>query len=127
VVATEIVVTTILKIIFSVILAYVAIAFILPMIRALVKEIIEEPSAVSGFMSLLVIVVYVFLFKEIIKILTSLPVDAPAEGVEASKPLLSYLSVLEPGIGILDQLLPYIGWVLLGSLIAFGLRHYFKK
>ncbi len=126
-VATEIVVTTILKIIFSVILAYVAIAFILPMIRALVKEIIEEPSAVSGFMSLLVIVVYVFLFKEIIKILTSLPVDAPAEGVEASKPLLSYLSVLEPGIGILDQLLPYIGWVLLGSLIAFGLRHYFKK
>ncbi|MAG45418.1 MAG: hypothetical protein CMH63_01445 [Nanoarchaeota archaeon] len=126
-VATEIVVTTILKIIFSVILAYVAIAFILPMIRALVKEIIEEPSAVSGFMSLLVIVVYVFLFKEIIKILTSLPVDAPAEGAEASKPLLSYLSVLEPGIGILDQLLPYVGWVLLGSLIAFGLRHYFKK
>lgn len=120
-VATEILVTTILSIIFSVIAAYIAIAFILPMVRALVKEIIEESGAVAGFMSILVIVVYIILFKKVIEILTVLPSG------EEGKPLLSYLGVLDPGIKILDQLLPYIGWVLLGALIAFGLRHYFRK
>ena len=94
------------------------------MVRVLVKEVIEDNAATGGFMSILVIVVYILLFKNIIKILTSETLTAGAEG---GKSALSYLSVLDPGIAILDQLLPYIGWVLLGALIAFGLRHYFKK
>ena len=130
VVAGDVLTTTVFSIVFSLIAAYIAIAFILPMVRALVKEIIEEPQAVGGFMSILVIVVYVLLFKKIIEVLAAIPIEAPVveEGAEvASTSILSYLGVLEPGIEILDSLLPYIGWVLLGSLIAFGLRHYFKK
>ena len=109
-------ITTILSIIFSIIAAYIAITFILPMIKSLVKEIIDEPSAVGGFMSILVIVVYILLFKKVIEILS----------IEENK-VLSYLAVLDPGIKILDSLLHYIGWVLLGALIAFGLGHYLKK
>ena len=109
-------ITTILSIIFSIIAAYIAITFILPMIKALVKEIIDESSAVGGFMSILVIVVYILLFKKVIEILS----------IEENK-VLSYLAVLDPGIKILDRLLPYIGWILLGALIAFGLGHYSKK
>jgi len=121
---TEMIVTSVLSIVFSIIATYIAIAFILPMVRALVKEIIEDSAATTGFMSILVIVVYILLFKNIIKVLTSESLTAGAEG---GKPALSYLNVLDPGIAILDQLLQYIGWVLLGALIAFGLRHYFKK
>ena len=121
---TEVLVTSILSIVFSLVATYIAIVFLLPMVRALVKEVIEDNAATVGFMSILVIVVYILLFKNIIKILTSETLTAGAEG---GKSALSYLSVLDPGIAILDQLLPYIGWVLLGALIAFGLRHYFKK
>ncbi len=120
---TEALVTSILSIVFSFVATYIVIVFILPMVRALVKEVIEEPAATAGFMSILVIVVYILLFKAVIKILTSESLTASAERRSA----LDYLIVLNPGIAILDQLLPYIGWVLLGSLIAFGLRHYFKK
>lgn len=112
----ELWITTSLSIVFSIIAAYIAIAFILPIVRALVKAIIEEPDAVRGFMSILVIIIYILLFKKIIEILS----------IEGNK-VLSYLVVLDPGIKMLDNLLPYISWVLLGSLIAFGLRHYFKK
>lgn len=121
---TEVIVTTILSIVFSMIAAYIAIAYLLPMVRALVKEIIEEPNAVMGFMSILIIVVYILLFKKIVEILTS---EALTAGSGGGKSALSYLSVLSPGIAILDTLLTYVGWVLLGALIAFGLRHYFKK
>ena len=121
---TEVLVTSILSVVFSLVATYIAIVFILPMVRVLVKEVIEDNAATGGFMSILVIVVYILLFKNIIKILTSETLTAGAEG---GKSALSYLSVLDPGIAILDQLLPYIGWVLLGALIAFGLRHYFKK
>ena len=123
-VSTEILVTSILSIVFSLIAAYISIVFLLPMVRVLVKEVIEDNAATGGFMSILVIVVYILFFKNIIKTLTSESLTAGAEG---GKSALSYLNVLNPGIAILDQLLPYIGWVLLGSLIAFGLRHYFKK
>jgi len=51
----------------------------------------------------------------------------PQTAEDGSKTLVSYLAVLQPGMDVLDQLLPFIGWVLLGGLIAFGLRHYFKK
>ncbi len=122
--STEIIVTSILSIVFSVVAAYIAIAFLLPMVRVLVKEVIDENNAVAGFMSVLVIVIYILLLKNVVKILTSEPLTASAGG---EKSALSYLGILNPGIAILDQLLPYIGWVLLGALIAFGLRHYFKK
>jgi len=119
----EVIATTILSIVFLIIAAYLAIVFILPMIRALVKEIIEDTPAVNGFMSILVMIVYILLFKKILEVLIALPQTAE----DGSKTLVSYLAVLQPGMDVLDQLLPFIGWVLLGGLIAFGLRHYFKK
>ena len=118
---TEIWVTTILSIIFSVITAYVVIAYILPIVRALVKEIFDNSPAINGFISLLIIVVYILLFKKIIEILSSIPAE------EGAKSIGSYLAVLDPGIFILEQIIPLIGWVLLGTLIAFGLRRYMKK
>ncbi len=118
--STETTVTTILSIVFSVAAAYIIIAFILPMVRSLVKEIFENSPAINGFISLLIVVVYIMLFKKIIEILSATP-------VEGAKGIGSYLSVLQPGIAILDQLVPLIGWILLGSLIAFGLRRYLKK
>lgn len=119
--STETTITTILSIVFSIVAAYIVIAFILPMVRALVKEIFDNSPAINGFISLLVIVVYILLFKEIIEILSAIPAKEGAKGIG------SYLSVLQPGITILDRLVPLIGWVLLGSLIAFGLRRYLKK
>ena len=118
--STETTVTTILSIVFSVAAAYIIIAFILPMVRSLVKEIFENSPAINGFISLLIVVVYIMLFKKIIEILSATP-------VEGAKGIGSYLSVLQPGIAILDQLVPLIWWILLGSLIAFGLRRYLKK
>ena len=122
-VSGEIVATAVLSIVFLLIAAYIAIAFILPMVRSFVKEIIEDTPAVNGFMSILVIVVYILVFKKILEILVAMPQTAE----DGSRTLAGYLSVLQPGALILDQLLPFIGWVLLGGLIAFGLRHYFKK
>ena len=119
----EIWITVILSVVFSLVAAYIAIVFILPMIRALVKEIIEDTPAINGFMSILIIVVYILLFKKILEILLTLPQTTE----EGKKAVVSYLNVLQPGVNILDQLLPFIGWVLLGGLVAFGLRHYFKK
>ncbi len=117
---TEVWVTSIISIVFSVIAAYLVIAFILPVVRALIKEIFDNSPAINGFISLLVIVVYIMLFKKIVEILS----EIPAEG---AKGIGYYLSVLNPGISILEQLIPLIGWVLLGTLIAFGLRRYLKK
>ena len=119
--STEIWVTSILSIAFSIVAAYIAIVFLLPMVRALVKEIFENSPAINGFVSLLIVVVYILLFKKIIEILSAIPAD------EGAKNIGSYLAVLQPGIEILDQLIPLIGWVLLGSLIGFGLRRYLKK
>src|SRR3989344_3703843 len=109
----EVIATTILSIVFLIIAAYLAIVFILPMIRALVKEIIEDTPAVNGFMSILVMIVYILLFKKILEVLIALPQTAE----DGSKTLVSYLAVLQPGMDVLDQLLPFIGWVLLGGLI----------
>jgi len=120
--ATEAIITIVISIVFSIIAAYIAIAFILPMIKALIKEVIEDNGAVAGFMSILIIVVYILLFKQIVELLSAIPAKE-----EGAKGLGYYLSTLQPGITILDELLPFIGWVLLGGLIAFGLRHYFKK
>lgn len=119
--SNEIVVTTVLSIIFSVLAAYIAIALILPMVRAFVKEVIGEPIAVAGFMSILVIFVYILFFKMVIGILSTMP----STGTEKS--IWSYLSILDPGIKILDSFLPYVNWLLLGALIAFGFRKYVKK
>ena len=119
--STETTVTAVLSIVFSIVASYIAIAFILPMVRMLVKEIFENSPAINGFVSLLIVVVYILLFKNIISILSAVPAK------EGAKSIGSYLAVLQPGIGILDQLIPLIGWVLLGSLIAFGLRRYLKK
>ena len=123
-VSGETILTSVLSVVFSIIAAYIAIVFILPIVRALVKEIIGEENAVVGFMSILVMVIYILLFENVVKILTSESLAVSADG---GKSALSYLSVLNSGIVILDKVLSYIGWVLLGILIAFGLKHYFKK
>ena len=118
---TEVWVTSILSIVLSIITAYIIIAYILPVVRALVKEIFDNSPAINGFIYLLVIVVYILLLKKIVEILSEIPAE------EGAKSIGSYLSVLNPGISILDQLIPLIGWILLGTLIAFGLGRYLKK
>ena len=65
---TEVLVTSILSVVFSLVATYIAIVFILPMVRVLVKEVIEDNAATGGVMSNLVIVVFFLLFLNIIKI-----------------------------------------------------------
>ena len=121
-VSFEVGLTVFLSIVFSLIVAYIAIVYILPVVRSLIRNIMDN-GPVSGFMSLLIIVVYILLVKGILGILKQLPQTAE----DGSKNFIGYLSVLEPGMSILDSLLPYIGWVLLGVLVGFGLGNLIGK
>ena len=121
-VSFEVGLTVFLSIVFSLIVAYIAIVYILPVVRSLIRNIMDN-GPVSGFMSLLIIVVYILLVKGILGILKQLPQTAE----DGSKNFIGYLSVLEPGMSILDSLLPYLGWVLFGVLVGFGLGNLIGK
>jgi len=104
----------IISIIFVIIAAYLAITKILPVVRDLLSGIVDG-RVMGAFMSLLIIVVYILVLDKVVNLLLA-----------AENQYLNYLSYITPGITVLTDLLPYLKYVLLGALIAWGLKLYKK-
>ena len=74
--------------------------------------LIKDNKSLAGFMSLLIIVVYILVFSKIVNLLLELKENQ----------YITYLNLLTPGLDILNAILPYIQYILLGALIAWGLQ-----
>lgn len=104
----------IISIIFVIIGAYLVITKILPIIRDLLSDIVDG-RAMGAFMSLLIIIVYILVLDKVVNLL-----------LVAENQYLNYLSYITPGIDILMDILPYVMYILLGAVVAWGLKLYKK-
>ena len=103
---------SIIGIIIVIIIAFIIISKIFPNIRILLDGLIKDNKSLAGFMSLLIIVVYILVFSKIVNLLLELKENQ----------YITYLNLLTPGLDILNAILPYIQYILLGALIAWGLQ-----
>jgi len=101
----------IISIVFVIIATYISIAVILPLVRGLLNGLVSDDRTVASLMGLLIVIVYVLVFGEIVELLVAI-----------GNKYLNYLDVLNSGLDVLNGLLGYVKWVIVGALVAFGLR-----
>jgi hypothetical protein len=103
----------ILGIIFAVIVALVIIIKILPRVSDLTNAAFGDERITGSLMSLLVILVYVLLFLGVITLIKNI-----------NNKYLNYVSILDPGIELLVELLPYLRWVILALILGAALAKF---
>ena len=106
----------IIGIILTVIIAFIIISKIFPIVRDLLDGLIKDNKSLAGFMSLLIIIVYILTFSKIVNLLLEIK----------DVKYLTYLNLITPGLDILTGILPYLQYILLGALIAWGFQTYKK-
>ncbi len=102
----------IVEIVLVIVFAFIIISKIFPNIRILLDGLIKDNKSLAGFMSLLIIIVYILTFSKIVNLLLEI----------TENQYITYLNLITPGIDILNAILPYIQYILLGALIAWGLQ-----
>ncbi len=98
--------------IFVIIIAYIIISRILPMVKNLLDGLITNNVSLGSFMSLLIIIICILVLSEVVNLLLEVEGNA----------YITYLNLITPGINILTGILPYIKYILLGALIAWGFK-----
>ena len=111
----EIFFTSILKIIFVIVAGHIALTKIIPLVDEMLKALIKETKVVDKFTSLLGVLVFVMVGVKIIEF----------AAVTQNK-VISYLSVIQPGLDLLLSLVPYFGYIFAATVIIIAARS-FKK
>tara|TARA_Y100000034_G_scaffold130902_1_gene190481 strand:- start:1481 stop:1828 length:348 start_codon:yes stop_codon:yes gene_type:complete len=114
--ATELWVINILGIVFAIIAALIIIIKILPRLRDLADPIIGSESALSGLMSLLVILVYILLFAGIINLLKNI-----------DNKFLNYVTILDPGVDLFVAMIPFFKWIVFALVLGLAAKYIKSK
>ena len=109
--AFEIFVVNLLNIVFVVLAGHIALTKIIPLLDGMLKQLVKETKAIDNFTSLLGILVFVLVGLKIIEF-----------AVATQNKVISYLSVVKPGLDLLLSLVPYLGYVFAGAIIIIALR-----
>ena len=107
----EIFIVNILKIVFVIIAGHLAITKIIPLLDEMLKALIKEKKIVDKFTSLLGVLVFVLVGAKIIEF---------AEATQNQ--VISYLSVIQPGLDLLLGLVPYFGYVFAATVVIIAVR-----
>ncbi len=100
-------VVNILGIVFATVAVLVIIIKIFPRLGELADSVLNDEGIVSNLMSLLVILVYILLFFTAVGLIKNI-----------DNKYLNYIGLLDPGIELLNAVLPYLKWVIFALLIA---------
>lgn len=106
-------ITTIISAIIILIAAHISITIILPKLKDFLSPVIKEDKALSGLMTLLIILIAVLVFKSVIEQLLTL-----------QNATLSLISVFSPGLDLIIGLSRYIGYIVLGFIVVLGIKSY---
>ena len=109
-------VTVVLAMAFVVAAGHIAITKIFPKLKILLKAVIKDEEALNSLMYIFVIYVGLFVLSKLLELFKSFGVGF----------VDSMVNMVEPGVGILMSLLPYLQWLILGVFVIVGLRT-FKK
>ena len=113
--AVSLIVTNILKIVVVILAGHVTLTKIIPMMDELLKGLIKENKVVDNFTSLLGVFVFVLVGMKIVDL-----------AVLTENKVISYLSILKPGLELIHSLVPYFGYVFAGAVVIIAVRG-FKK
>lgn len=110
--AAEIWVTVILKVIILILVGHVAITRIVPLLNDFLLGFIKDKRPVDSFTSLVDIFILVLVCKKIVEIV-----------LEAGNTALSYISIFDPGLTVLNSLFMYIQWIVLVLMALVALKN----
>ncbi|MBI2671762.1 hypothetical protein HYX16_02415 [Candidatus Woesearchaeota archaeon] len=113
--ALEEYIVNLLKIVFVVLAGHISLTKVIPLLDGLLSELIKEKKAVDNFTSLLGILVFVLVGMKIVEF-----------ALATQNKIISYLSVVKPGLDLLMSLSSYFGWILAGAVVVLGLRSFRK-
>ena len=82
---------------------YLAINYVLPKIKDLLEDVFKYSKAVNALVGLLTIWVYVAVVTGVIQKLTAI-----------GEKYLSYVSVVQPALDLLNNFIPYVQWFVVG-------------
>ena len=95
---------------------YLAIKYVLPRVKDLLEDVFKYNRAVSALVGLLTIWVYVAVVTGVIAKLTSI-----------GEKYLSYVTVVQPALDLLNSFIPYVQWFVIGiGLVVIAERIRFK-
>ena len=109
----ELWIINILKIVFLLLGAHIAITKIVPLLNDFLNSFIKDKRAVDSFTSLIDIFILVTVGLKIVEF--ALAVQNKA---------LSYVEVLQPGFEVISNLFSYIQWILLALIVVVALKNY---
>ncbi len=109
----ELWVTTIFKIVFLLAGGYLALWQIIPMLEDFLSGFIKNEKSLDGLMSILIIFISIFILSTFSKIL-----------IETGSKALSFLSVINPSLEFLFNLINPLKWVLLAGIVVLGLKNF---
>ncbi|MFH1592332.1 MAG: hypothetical protein ABIB47_03120 [Candidatus Woesearchaeota archaeon] len=108
----EIWISIILKIIFLLVAAHIAITKIVPLLNDFLLSFIKNKSSVNSFTSLIDIFILVLVGSSIVTFL-----------LEANNAILNYISVLQPAFEVLKELFVYLQWILLVLIAVVAIKN----
>ncbi|MDD5254325.1 MAG: hypothetical protein PHG05_04495 [Candidatus Nanoarchaeia archaeon] len=85
---------------------------ILPRLTELVNPIFKNDKLSHSFTFMLVIFIFVLVVRKIVLLL-----------VEMNNPYLNVVSVLNPGLEVILEFVPYVQWVFVAIIIAHALKN----
>jgi len=113
--ALEDFIVNLLKIVFVVLAGHISLTKVIPLLDGILKELVKEKKAVDNFTSLLGILVFVMVGIKIVEF-----------ALATQNKIISYLSVVKPGLDLLLSLVPYLGYIFAGMVLLIALRNFRK-
>lgn len=111
----EVFITAILKIVFVIVGGHIAITKVVPLLNDFLLSFINDKKAVDSFTSLIDIFILVTVGTLLVGFL-----------IEVNNVYLNYISVIKPGLDVLNGLFVYIQWILLALIVVVAIKN-FKK
>jgi len=103
---------SLLNAVFIIIGGYVAISYLLPMLRDFFSGILKEEKSLDGLMGIINLYIIIFILAAIV-----------TELMAINNQYLNYFGILTPGLNVLVALIPYIQWLVVGVLVVLGLKN----
>lgn len=113
-VSTSVVVVSILGSILVLVAGHFIITKVLPLLKDLLKSIIKDEKAINALLSIFIIYVAVFAIGKLIPLLVLLEFDL----------LTKFTEIINPGLALLLDVVPYLQWLVLGVIVVIGLKNY---
>jgi len=101
---------------FAVAAGHIAITKILPRLKTLLKSAMKDEESVNALMYVFIIYVGIFVLSKLIELFQAFDVSF----------ITDITNIVQPGIDVMMNILPYLQWLVLGILVIIGLKNFRK-